>query len=74
MVQWMVDLVVSTWLLAVLVEPVLVALMVDVVVDSKRTVLAEIAGVAPIVEDDGYESWIGCEAVDSAAHSVAEAR
>ena len=47
--------------------------MVDVVVDSKRTVLAEIAGVAPIVEDDGYESWIGCEAVDSAAHSVVEA-
>ena len=73
MVEWVVDLVVSTWLLAVLVEPVLVALLVDVVVDSERKVLAEIVGVAPIGEDDGYESWIGCEAVDSAAHPVVEA-
>jgi hypothetical protein len=26
------------------------------------------------VEDGGYESWFGCGVVDSAAHSVAEAR
>jgi hypothetical protein len=36
-------------------------------------VLAEIVGAAPTVEDAGYESWIDCGAVDSAANSVVEA-
>ena len=48
----------STWVLAVLVEPVLVSLLVDGVVDLEWKVLAEIVGVAPTVEDDGYESPI----------------
>lgn len=71
MVDWVVGLVVSTWLLSVLVEPELEALLVvEVVVDLEWKELIETVAVVPTV---GCESWIGCVVVDSAARSLVEA-
>lgn len=65
---------VSTWLLSVLVEPELEALLVvEVVVDLEWKELIETVAVVPTVGGDGCESWIGCVVVDSAARSLVEA-